>query len=117
MKYFIALLFLHPYSIGMALIEAGNPAATGTNRDYWQDQLRNSRVLLFELDKAILTLERQETEQYIFDTGQTQITVRRVNLPELIRQRAALLQQLQQIETMLDNIDNAGGNFIQVVPY
>jgi hypothetical protein len=101
----------------MALIEAGHPAATGSNRQYWQDQLLNSRVLLFELDKAILALERQEVESYTLDTGQTTTTVRRVNLPELIRQRAALFKQVQDIETILDNMDAAGGNFIQVLPF
>jgi hypothetical protein len=101
----------------MALIEPDNPAAIGSSRDYWQDQLKNSRVLLFELDKAILALERQEVENYTLDTGQTTLTVRRVNLPELIRQRSALLKQVQDIEVLIDNIDNAGASFVQVVPF
>jgi hypothetical protein len=105
------------YSGIMALIEADNPASTGATRDYWQDQLRNTRVLIFELDKAILKLERQEIESYTVDTGQTTFTARRVNLPELLRQRAALLKQAQEIEALLENADNSGSCFIQVVPF
>lgn len=115
---FIALPLCPAYSIGnMALIEAGHPALSGNNRQFWEDQLKNSRILLHELDIAILKLERQEVESYTIDTGQSNQTVRRVNLPELMKQRAVLIKQIQDISTMLDNIDNGGGSFIQVVPF
>jgi hypothetical protein len=101
----------------MAIIDADNPAIAGNDRQYWQDQLQNSRILLFELDKAILALERQETESYTLDTGQSTITVRRQNLPELIKQRAALLKQTQDISAIIEELDSAaGGFFTQVVP-
>jgi hypothetical protein len=116
-KYFIAFLFRRFYYGHMAIIEAGHPALSGNDRQFWQDQLQNSRVLLYELDKAILALQRQEIESYTIDTGQLNQTVRRVNLPELIKQRAALLKQIQDITTMIENIDCAGAGFIQVVPY
>jgi hypothetical protein len=101
----------------MALIEVDHPAASGSSVDYWKDQLTNTRVLLFELDKAILKLERKEVESYTLDTGQTTYTARRVNLPELINRRAALLKQAQEIEAMIDSLENAGASFTQVVPY
>jgi hypothetical protein len=101
----------------MALIDADNPAANGSSREYWQDQLTNTRVLLFELDKAILKLERKEVESYTLDTGQTTFTARRVNLPELINRQTLLLKQAQEIEAMIGQIDNAGANFTQVVPW
>jgi hypothetical protein len=101
----------------MALIEARHPALSGDNRQFWQDQLDNSRILLHELDVAILKLERQEIESYTIDTGQSNQTVHRVNLPELMKQRASLLKQIQDITATLDSIDNAGGSFIQVVPF
>jgi hypothetical protein len=101
----------------MALIEADNAALSGNDRQFWQDQLQNSRILLFELDKAILALERQEVESYTFDTGQNTTTVRRQNLPELIKQRAALLKQVQDIAAIVDSMDNAGSSiFAQAVP-
>jgi hypothetical protein len=101
----------------MALIEAAHPALNGNDRQFWEDQLKNSRVLLFELDKAILALARQEIESYTINTGQDIQTVKRQNLPELIRQRDALLKQIQSIQTALETLSAAGNNFIQVVPY
>lgn len=101
----------------MALIDADNPAATGTSESYWQDQLTNTRVLIFELDKAILKLQRQDVESYTMNTGQTIQTVKRVNLPALIKERADLLRQAQEIETLLENIQDPGGSFVQVVPF
>ena len=101
----------------MALIEVDNPAAIGTTLQYWQDQLTNTRILLFELDKAILILTRDERENYTLDTGQTTVTVRHVNLPELINRRASLLKQAQEIEATIDNFVNTGASFTQVVPF
>jgi hypothetical protein len=101
----------------MALIEADNPAVSGGEKRFWEDQLKNSRILLFELDKAILALERGGEESYTVDTGQTTFTVRRHNLPETIRQRASLLGQIQSILAALEIFDSAGSNFTQVVPF
>jgi hypothetical protein len=101
----------------MALIEADHPALSGDDRQFWQDQLRNTRILLFEYNKAILQLERGGEESYTLDTGQTTITLRRQNLPEIIKQLPILTKQIQDITAILDAIDNPGGNFIQVVPF
>jgi hypothetical protein len=101
----------------MALIEADNPAVSGDEKKFWEDQLKNSRILLFELDKAILALERAGEESYTVDTGQTTFTVRKQNLPELIRQRASLVSQIQSITAMLEILNSAGSNFTQVVPF
>jgi hypothetical protein len=101
----------------MALIELENPAISGNEKQFWEDQLKNTRILLFELDKAILALERGEEESYTVDTGQTTFTVRRQNLPELIRQRASLIGQMESISATLETINSAGGNFVQVVPF
>jgi hypothetical protein len=101
----------------MALLEAGHPSVSGNEKQFWEDQLKNSRVLLYELDKAILALEREEVESYTLDTGQTTFTARRQNLPELIRQRASLVSQIQSINATLEVINSAGGNFTQVVPF
>jgi len=101
----------------MAIIEAGHPAATGSPLSYWKDQLTNTRIVLFELDKAILILERDERESYTLNTGQSTITVRRIDLPELIKQRASLLKQIQDIESQIDILENPSSSFTQVVPY
>jgi hypothetical protein len=101
----------------MALIEAEHPALSGDDRQFWQDQLQNTRVLLFEYNKAILILERADEESYTFDSGQTNITVRRQNLSEIIKQLPILTKQIQDITAILAAIDNVGNNFIQVVPF
>jgi hypothetical protein len=101
----------------MALIEPENPAVSGNEKQFWEDQLKNTRILLFELDKAILALERGEEESYTVDTGQTTFTVHQKNLPELIRQRASLISQMGSISATLEAINSAGGNFVQVVPF
>jgi len=103
----------------MAIIEPNHPAASGTfsYREYLQNKLRDEQVLLYEIDSAILRLSRNEKESYSLDSGQSTITVRRVNLPELIRQSAAMKKRIQETQFELDSIDNSGGGFVQVVPY
>jgi hypothetical protein len=101
----------------MALIEPGHPAADGTPLEILQDRKKNNLVLTFELDKAILKLERQEIETYTIDTGQTTFTGRRVNLPEAIKAKAFLSRELQEIEEAIDRLVNGGACFTQVVPY
>jgi hypothetical protein len=99
------------------ILEADHPALSGDDRQKWQDELQNTRILLFEYDKAILRLERSGEESYTIDTGQTTMTFRRQNLSEIIKQRAALIAQIQDITAILEAIDNAGNNFVQVVPF
>jgi hypothetical protein len=101
----------------MALIEADHPALSGNDRQFWQDQLQNTRVLLFEYNKAILLLEREGEESYTIDTGQTTTTFRRQNLSEIIKQLPILTKQIQDITAILEAIDNAGNNFVRVVPF
>jgi hypothetical protein len=101
----------------MALIEPENPAISGNEKQFWEDQLKNTRILLFELDKAILALERGSEDSYTLDTGQTTFTVHQKNLPELIRQRASLVSQMESISATIETLNSAGDNFVQVVPF
>jgi hypothetical protein len=101
----------------MALIEADHPALSGNGRQFWQDQLQNTRILLFEYNQAILRLERDGEESYTIDTGQTTVTLRRQNLSEIIKQLPLLTKQIQDITVILEAIDNTGNNFVQVVPF
>jgi hypothetical protein len=101
----------------MALLEADNAALSGNDKQYWQDELKNSCILLFEYDKAILKLERREEESYTIDTGQTTVTYRFQNLPELIKQSSALIKRIQDITAIIQEVDNTGNNFFQVVPF
>jgi hypothetical protein len=82
----------------MALIFDDHPAITGNSIDYWKDELKNSRILLFELDKAINALTKREIKSYTIDTGQDHLTVQRNDLPQLYMQRQALIKQIQELE-------------------
>ena len=101
----------------MAVIEPGSPAITESSLSYWQDQKTNTQILIYELDKAILKLEREDRESYSIDTGQTSQSVKRVNLASLIKERTTLQTQMREIESIIDRLTSRGGNFIQVVPY
>jgi len=56
-------------------------------------------------------------ESYTIDTGQTTQTVRRINLPELIRQSVVMKKRIQETQAEIDSLENPGGVFTQVVPF
>jgi hypothetical protein len=82
----------------MAIIESDHPALSGNSLEYWRDELKNSRILLFELDMAINALTKNEIKSYTIDTGQDHFTVQRNDLPQLYMQRKALISQIQELE-------------------
>ena len=55
----------------MAIIEEGHPAITGSDSEAWADLIKNSKIILFELDKAILALTREGLKTFSLYTGQT----------------------------------------------
>jgi hypothetical protein len=83
----------------MALIENDHPALTGGSQQYWLDELNNTRILLFNLDKAINALQKREVHTYTIDTGQDHYTVQRHDLPQLYMQRSTLIKQIDELET------------------
>ncbi|GHT88727.1 hypothetical protein FACS1894137_17200 [Spirochaetia bacterium] len=83
----------------MALIENDHPALTGGTQEYWLDELNNTRILLFNLDKAINALQKREVHTYTVDTDQDHFTVQRHDLPQLYMQRSTLIKQIQKLET------------------
>jgi hypothetical protein len=97
----------------MAIIEEGHPALAGTPSQYLADTLKNSRILLYDLDKAIYALTKEEVKTYSVNTGQTVINASRQDLPLLIKARADLMAQIRQLEEQLDDTSRA----VQVVPY
>ena len=102
----------------MALIDAGSPASTDNLLQYWKDELKNRQTHQFEINKAVLKLARNEKESYTLDTGQTTVTVRRHNLPELLKQLAGLTREIQYIAGIIAELENAGvSRFVQVRPY
>jgi hypothetical protein len=85
----------------MAIISENHPALTGDQKEYWEDILKNTRILLFELDKAIFALTREEKKPYTMDTGQTNISVTRQDVPALLDRREKLLKQIKDLEEKL----------------
>jgi hypothetical protein len=85
----------------MSLLDGSHSSNTQTSLEYWQDELKNSRVLLFNIDEAIKVISTSNHQSYTLDTGQSSQTVTRVNLPSLISQREILINRISQLEKYL----------------
>jgi hypothetical protein len=86
----------------MALIAENHPALSGDKNQFWKDELDNSRILLYELDKAIHALTKKEIQHYTINTGQDTQTVTRYDLPGLYIRREALLREIEALEDKID---------------
>jgi hypothetical protein len=96
----------------MALIVEDHPALSGDPRQFWRDELANSRILLYELDKAIHALTKKEIHHYTINTGQDSQTVTRHDLPNLYIRREALINEIAALEEKIEPKQK----FFQVVP-
>jgi hypothetical protein len=96
----------------MALIAEEHPALSGDPKQFWQDELNNSRILLYELDRAIHALTKKEISHYTINTGQDSQTVTRQDLPNLYIRREALIKQIMELEEKI----NPKQKTFQVVP-
>jgi len=82
----------------MAVIDPTHPALSGDPNQFWKDELQNSRIILYELDKAIHALTKKEIRQYTINTGQDSQTVSRQDLPQLYDRREKLLKTIDELE-------------------
>lgn len=89
------------YYVIMPIIKIDNPAANENSCEYWQNELTNSKILLYEINKAILAITQTNIQRYTLDTGQSSHTVQRVDLPALIQQRGELKKIIREIELYL----------------
>lgn len=99
----------------MALIDENHPALSGDPKQFWKDELSNSRILIYELDKAIHALTKKEIRQYTINTGQDAQTVTRQDLPALYDRREKLLKQIEELEITLGEREPDAGAY-QVKP-
>ena len=97
----------------MAIIDPSSPILNDDNCTFWQDELKNLKILLLEVEKGLLFLAGNKTQSYKLSTGQTDQTVQRLNFNELNTMRLDLITQIRDIELML-GIGKQGT--IQVVP-
>jgi hypothetical protein len=99
----------------MALIAEDHPALSGDHGQYKLDEYNNSRILLYDLNKLINTLEKKEIQHYTINTGQDSQTVTRYNLSELYVQRDTLIKRIDQLAEEL-GITEPKQKIFQVVP-
>lgn len=85
----------------MALIDGSHEITTQTTTQFYTDELTNSKILLFEIDKAILTITQGNHQSYKLNSGQSSQTVTRADLPSLINRRQELIGQIRQLEILL----------------
>jgi hypothetical protein len=95
----------------MAILEPDHPALSG---NAWADTLKNARIILFELDKAILALTRQGLKSFSLNTGPTTQNITQQDLPILIQRRADLIKQIQELEALSGQVIPPA--HVQVVP-
>jgi hypothetical protein len=84
----------------MALITDDHPALSGDQHQFWRDELSNSKILLFELNKAIYAFNNKNVQQYTYNDGQSHITVHKYDLSSLYDRREKLIETIQELEAM-----------------
>ncbi|GHV91305.1 hypothetical protein AGMMS50268_18080 [Spirochaetia bacterium] len=98
----------------MAILEPNHPALAGNFKTAYKDLAKETLIILYELDKAIIALTREGLKSFSLNTGQTSHSVTQQDLPILIQRRADLVKQLEHFDEM------SGGGVppahVQVVP-
>jgi len=84
----------------MAVLDENHPAITGSAANHWQDVIKNSKIILYELDKAIIALMQEGLRSFSLNTGMTVQNVTHQNLPVLIQRRDDLLEQIKKLESL-----------------
>ena len=85
----------------MALLDDSHEINNQTSQEFYEDELKNSRLLLFRIDEAINNISQANIQSYTLDTGQSRQVVTRADLPSLIEQRNNLLGKIRQLELYL----------------
>jgi hypothetical protein len=83
------------------VINADHPAIQGDQRNFWREEIDNSKILLYEINRAIDYLTKNRYARYVIDTGQDQMTVQHQDLPALYDKRSALIKQIEELQNML----------------
>lgn len=86
-------------------------------RAYYETQLKNDKLLLNQVDRAILVLMKrvqtsEGTGEYTIDTGQDRQTVKPADLPYLNQWKKTLLDEIARLSNAL----YGAGRWSQVVP-
>lgn len=80
---------------------------------YYETQLKNDKILLNQIDRAIAALSESDgIQEYTIDTGQDRQTVKRADIGTLIAQKQRLLAEINQLTEAL----YGSGRWSQVIP-
>ena len=85
---------------------------------FWEDELNNTRRLLYEIEKAILYFTQEAlssggVQEYTIDTGQDRQTVKRSDLSSLYIRHKELLNTISILETRV----RPTGGAVRVQPW
>ena len=84
--------------------------------EFWQNTLRNDKVLLDQINRAIVAFASSSGAdgivEYTIDTGQDRQTVKRTDLASLYARRDKLIEEINKIEEAL----YGGRRWSQVIP-
>ena len=98
------------------LLDDPNGVADLDMRSYWENQLKNDKVLLNEVDRAIMFFLSPDgangTVEYTIDTGQDRQTVKRSELVSLYSWKQRLVAEINQLSNAL----YGGSRWSQVLP-
>ena len=86
----------------MPIIDERSSAYNENSTTSWNAQLQNTKILLYNYDRAILALTQAGgVQSYQLDTGQSSQRVTRQDLSQLMEVRNILMQQIKDLELML----------------
>lgn len=79
---------------------------SGSVSDFWSDELENAKIILIEVEKAIMALTSDMAssggvQSYTLNTGQDSQTVTRADISQLYAKREALLKSIDDLERKL----------------
>lgn len=98
------------------LLEDVNQVGEISGVEFWQNTLRNDKVLLDQINRAIVAFTSScgadGIVEYTIDTGQDRQTVKRTDLASLYARRDKLIDEINRIEAAL----NGGRKWSQVIP-
>ena len=98
----------------MAVIDSDHPAANQSSRQFLEDELKNYRILLSDVNARIHKLE---LESYTLDTGQTNQSIKRSSLESLVKAKDNFLEKIFELEDALGISTRECGQAVQVVPW
>lgn len=89
--------------MGMLLTDT-NDVANVRGRTFWETQLANDKILLHQIDLAIMAFntDKDGIQSYTIDTGQDKQTVTRADLASLNSMHEKLIKEINEIEQYLN---------------